>query len=103
MRTDLLIVVVVCPRRHFEFVSPGVNAKRATVKERVSSRKPGACDVREMLSQNQCMVGKEGALFQKKVLDKKGRVATTVFIHSATSMSHTYNSWRGIFMIRHMF
>lgn len=32
-RTDLLIVVVVCPGRHFECVSQGDGAKRATVKK----------------------------------------------------------------------
>lgn len=35
------------------------------------------------------MAGKEGLLSQKKVLDNKRKVATTVFIHGATGMSHS--------------
>ncbi len=44
-QTDLLIIVVVCPGRHFECVSQGNGAVGATAKKMTLSRKPGACVV----------------------------------------------------------
>jgi hypothetical protein len=67
----------------------GNGAKRATVREGYLFAGQAHVSWREKLSQNRGMAGKEGVLSQKKVVDIKRRVATTVFIHSATGMSHT--------------
>jgi hypothetical protein len=63
----------------------GINAKRAAVKKGYLVASQAHVWWREQLSQNRGIAGKEGALSQKKVLDNKRRVATTVFIHSATA------------------
>ena len=60
-------------------------AKRATVKEGYLVASQAHVLWREKPSQDRGMASKEGALSRKKVLDNKRRVATTVFIHSATA------------------
>lgn len=66
-RTDLLIVVVVCPGRHFECVSRGEGAKGTTVKKGYLVAGQAHVSSREAVSnlghgrERRIVVSKEGA------------------------------------------
>lgn len=91
-RTDLLIVVVVCPGRHVGCVSRGKDAKRAAAKEGYLVASQAHVWWRRSCLNSRAWQVKDGALSQRKATNQDNkrsrRVATTVFIHSAPLPQH---------------